>query len=83
VRLGDDEVEGEREKEETNEPVDVDNPHPWAAAPWSPTSMGVSCPTDDFSINGKKAVTASTCEAAPTHDLGTRSRPARTFTGDE
>jgi hypothetical protein len=38
MRLGDDEVEGEREKEESDEPVDIDNPHPLAASPVDPNS---------------------------------------------
>ena len=38
MRLGDDEVEGERENEESDEPVDIDNPPPFGSVAVEPNS---------------------------------------------
>lgn len=44
MRLGYDEVEGEREKEESDEPVDVDHPAVRQLPPWSLTFDGHPAP---------------------------------------
>jgi hypothetical protein len=51
TRLGDDEVEGERENEESDEPVDIDNPPTLWQRPWSPTLDSRPAPRT-ISING-------------------------------
>ena len=51
--MGDDEVEGERENEESDEPVDIDNPPPLAASPWSSTLDSRPAPRT-ISINGSE-----------------------------